>query len=141
MTSSYQWSVALAGAGGQVAIKTISQSGVTMPASFTTGDSWSQETVFEMESDTLNGTGRLTYDFYAAGPETIAVPAGTFPTMKIDVRARLEDMAGQYPATLYEGSMWVCAGVGTVRRSGETSVEGLGNPILVTAELSSYNLP
>ena len=143
MSNGGQWSQVLAGPDGTVEIETLSQSGVTVPLSFKAGDSWSQEAVFSFTTDELSGTVRLVYEFHAVSPEDVTVPAGTFPAMRIDVGARLEDVAGQFPTTYYEGSQWLSPEIGRVRQSGETHVGDAapGTGFLTTTELESYEIP
>lgn len=99
--------------------------------------SWAQETTFNFSSSSRSGAGRLVYEFHAAGPDEITVPAGTFPAVRIEVKARMET---EGLTTLYDGTMWLVPEIGRVKETGETHVDGSSLGV-TTVELQSYNIP
>ncbi len=142
MSDGGEWSMILSGPDGTGKIETLSQTGVTIPLSIAPGDSWSQETTFHLTSSSVNGDGRLIYEFHAVGPEDVSVPAGDFHAMRVDVKARMETAYGPEMTTYYEGTMWLVPELGRVKQSGETRVgDPSGEGLPATVELESYKIP
>jgi hypothetical protein len=126
---------------GSASMKTISTTGVTIPAHINPGDSWSQVTQFEFTIPNISITGTLTYNFQAIGFKQVTVPAGTFNAMKIQVNAKSETIKSGVPINITaDGFYWFAPGVGRVK--GSEKVYANGNLVSdVEGEVQSYHIP
>jgi hypothetical protein len=126
---------------GSASTKTISTTGVTLPAHIDAGDSWSQTTQIDFTIPNISITGTLIYDFQAVGFEQVTVPAGTFNAMKVRVTARSESIKSGLPINITaNGFYWFASGVGRVKGSEKVSAnENLVSD--VEGELQSYHIP
>jgi len=124
--------------------ETKDSSGVTLPATINTGDTWSQSLTLE-GTQTINGTAypasnQHTSDCKAIGLESVTVEAGTFDTLHVECHTtmKLSLMLGDTPTenTLnVTETNWYAQGVGLVKS--HTVGFGFDN----TVELVSYNIP
>lgn len=125
------------GGSGAATIKTLSSTGVTLPAHVQAGDSWSQVATMQFSTSQGSSTGTLTYSLKAIGMETVSVPAGSFSAMKIQVSAVSQGLA---LVISIDGFEWWAPGVGEVQESDNASING--HPISsLTGALQSYKLP
>jgi hypothetical protein len=126
---------------GSDSMKTISTTGITLPAHINPGDSWSQQTQLEFTIPNISLTGTLNYDFQAIGLEQVIVPAGTFNAMKIQFNSKSESVKSSLPiAITADGFYWFAPGVGRVK--GSEKISANGNLVSdVEGELQSYNIP
>jgi hypothetical protein len=126
---------------GSDSMKTISTTGITLPAHINPGDSWSQQTQLEFTIPNLSITGTLNYNFQALGLEQVTVPAGTFNAMKVQVNAKSESVKSGLPiAITADGFYWFAPGVGRVKGSEKISANG-SLVSDVEGELQSYSIP
>lgn len=126
------------GSGGNVTQTTLSNSGVTMPASFNAGDTWTQTTVVQVASSVINDTVTTTMTFKAVGVEQVTVPAGAFSAMRIDIHSDI--VFAQGGSMAQDLTEWVVPEVGVVKTVNGASF-GEDPEATVTAELVSYNIP
>ncbi len=126
---------------GGATMKTLSTTGVTIPAQLQNGDTWSQ--VSQLEFTTAQGTHQstLTYDFTAFGSEQVTVPAGAFNAVKVQVHATTQAVLnGQTVSVTVSGFEWFAPGVGHVKSS--ETVYAFGIPFASEeGELQSYKIP
>jgi hypothetical protein len=123
-------------------------SGVTFPTQINPGDQWQQTLDVSGKVNAMNqeaeATGNVQMNFSAVGNESVAVPAGTFEALRVDVNVALNINATYEGITLpvtFSGdySYWFAPNVGWVKASGTGSV--LGSSFSDTTELQSYNIP
>jgi hypothetical protein len=125
--------------------KTTSATGVTLPATIRSGDSWSQ--TFTVEGDQqvagqdAQGKGDVAYSCNAAGTETVMVAAGAFEALRVGCRINATitvTMSGvALPTEMASAAtIWYARDVGMVKT--ENEVSGLGHS---TIELTSYTIP
>ncbi len=131
----------LQSAAGGAAIKTLSTSGVTLPAQMKSGDKWGQVAQLDLSSGQTSSQTTLTYEFTAFGTEQLTVPAGTFTAMKVQVHASTQALiSGQTVDVTVSGFEWFAPGVGHVKSS--ETVYAFGIPFASEeGELQSYKLP
>ena len=122
--------------------------GVTFPSQINAGDQWQQTTAVDGKVTVTNqaGTakGNAQMNFNALGNERVAVPAGTFDAMKIQVDTTLNVNAKYEGLSLpvkFSGSYtyWFVKDVGWIKAMGTGSVAGMS--FSETTELQSYNVP
>ncbi len=124
--------------------QTTNSSGVTLPATINTGDTWSQSLTLE-GTQTINGTAypasnQLTSDCKAISLESVTVEAGTFDALRVECQTAVKlsvktgDTALENTLNL-TGTNWYVRGVGLVK----TLTVGFGFDSMV--ELVSYNIP
>jgi len=125
--------------------KTISTSGVTLPAILTPGTTWSQDVTFEgtqtISGQDAPGNGKATYSCKAADTETVSVPAGVFDAVRVGcqingnvtVTLLLVGLPVELTASV---TMWYARAVGMVKT--ENEIGGIGHS---TIELASYTIP
>ncbi len=122
-------------------MKTLSATGVTIPAQIKTGDTWSQ--VSQLEFDGPQGSVRstLNYNFSAFGTEQVSVAAGTFNAVKVQVHATTQAvLSGRTVDVTVSGFEWFAPGVGHVKSS--ETVYAFGIPFASEeGELQSYRIP
>jgi hypothetical protein len=136
------FSFVVQGANGTATLKPLSVTGVTIPASFEAGDTWSQVTQFEVQGTNTAGTATMTYHFAAAGPEQVAVPAGTFDAMRIEVTATSDWVLNAVTTNInYTGTDWWVPEVGLAKRQGVVSVMGSTTTFDYQAVLDTYKIP
>jgi hypothetical protein len=126
---------------GGASTKTISTTGITIPTHINPGDTWSLVTQLEFTIPNLSITGTLDYNFQAIGLEQVAVPAGTFNAMKVQVNAKSASVKSSLPISITaDGFYWFAPSVGRVKES--EKVYANGNLVSdVEGELQSYNIP
>ena len=126
---------------GSATMKTISSTGVTLPANITAGGAWSQQA--QMEFTSAKGSVNLTlnYSFKGIGPEQVTVTAGSFNAMKVEVNVTSQTVvAGRTTNFIIDGFDWYAPNVGVVKSSYTVQVNGAPYPG-TTAELQSYHIP
>jgi hypothetical protein len=129
-------------------VETQSASGVTFPAEIEAGDTWSHSIQFTGTMDIAGQSGEAEgstqSDFTALGVESVAVPAGTFEAMKVQVQTTFEATVNfqglSIPVTLTTTTIsWYAEGVGWLKS--DSSGDFMGQAYTDTIELGSYSLP
>jgi hypothetical protein len=119
--------------------------GVTLPASVKTGDTWTQEFTIEgtqsVSGQVVAAEGKVAFDCTAGSTEAVTVAAGSFNAQRVDCKVNLNvavNMGGIQIPTSFSGdtSMWYAPGVGLVKLNG--AIGGLGGG---TIELTGYTIP
>ncbi len=131
----------LQSASGSASMKTLSTTGVTIPAQIKAGDTWSQVSQLQFTSADKTYDSTLTYSFTGFGTEQVTVAAGTFDAVKVQVHASTQAvLSGQTVAVTVSGFEWFAPGVGRVKSS--ETVYAFGIPFASEAgELQSYKIP
>ncbi len=131
----------LQSAAGGGTVKTLSTSGMTIPAQIKPGDKWAQVSQLQFTTPDKTDESTLTYDFTASDVEQVNVPAGSFSAMKIQVHASTQAvLSGQTVNVTVSGFEWFSPGVGHVKSS--ETVYAFGLPFASeSGELQSYNIP
>lgn len=128
----------------KVDFQTKNVSGMTLPAKFNPGDTWSQTLDLE-GTETINGTeipasNNLTSDCKAIGIESVTVEAGTFDAMRVEcqtvMKISIQMGASPIDTTInITGVNWYVENIGLVKNI--LSGSGLDS----TTELTSYTIP
>jgi len=124
--------------------QTTASSGVSLPASIASGDTWSQATTIEgiehIGDQDVPAKNEFTNNCTAAGVESITVTAGTFDAMRVDCQTttNITVTVGGNPINTsinFTATSWYAENVGLVKTT--TSGSGLDS----TIELLSYTVP
>jgi hypothetical protein len=133
-----------------------SATGVTIPASISAGDTWSQTYKGTLEVKEYDGAldFTVTTNYNAAGEEEINVSAGTFKALKVDSTIEsdfiLKTQGISMPLYTYKatGSTWFVENIGPVKSTTKGTIEGTGQmsgllseEFSDTTELIEYSLP
>jgi len=133
-----------------------SATGVTIPASISAGDTWSQTYKGTLEVNEYDGTldFTVTTNYSASGEEEITVSSGTFKAIKIDSTIEsdftLKTQGISMPLYTYNatGTTWFVENIGPVKSTTKGTIEGTGQmsgllseEFLNTTELIEYSLP
>jgi hypothetical protein len=133
-----------------------SSTGVTIPASISAGDTWSQTYKGTLEVKEYDGTldFTVTTNYNASGEEEITVLAGTFKAIKIDSTIEsdftLKTQGISMPLYTYKatGTTWFVENIGPVRSTTKGTIEGTGQMSGLLSEefsdmteLIEYSLP
>jgi hypothetical protein len=134
--------------------------GITIPASISVGDTWTQ--TCNLISSDGKGEGELhrsvTYKRTAAAIETVTVPAGTFEAVRVDydleMDASMETSDGHsLPLNVDygSGSEWYVEGVGLVKKTAGVDLDRMDTPEETSVsigfeasgvyDLTEYSLP
>jgi hypothetical protein len=111
--------------------------GITIPASISVGDKWTQ--TCNLISSDGKGEGELhralTYKRTAAAIETVTVPAGTFEAVRVDydleMDASMETYDGHslpFDVDYSSGSEWYVEGVGLVKKTAGVDLDRMDTP-------------
>jgi hypothetical protein len=115
----------LAGLNADVNINLLSNSGISLPAKISPGDSWQQIVEFEGSANNYSTTGRLVFDYTAAGYENITVPFGTFDAMRVNTIIRIEISDFRILYGTYEISTWMAPNLGIIKSEGTSHVSNV----------------
>lgn len=124
---------------------TTDMSGVTLPASIKSGDTWTQNFSIEgtqsIGGQDVAAKSKVAFACTAGGTESVIVAAGTFDAQRVDCKIDTTitvTMGGlEVPTNLSsDASMWYAPNVGLVKL--ENAISGVGNS---TTELTSYKIP
>lgn len=108
-----------------VSVKLTSNTGLSLPATITAGDTWQQIANFEASSPDLNLNGRFVFNYSAAGLESVTVPFGTFNALRVDATIRIEVSGFRILAGTYNTSTWMVSDIGVVKSEGTSHVPGI----------------
>jgi len=135
---------------------TSNATGVTIPASISVGDTWSQT-----YSGTLTVQGfdtdldfSITVSYTATGKETVTIAADTFEAIRVDSSLKSDFILKAHGTTMplsnYDStsSAWFVENIGTVKSTTQGTIKGLGymeeqlsQEFSDTTELVEFNLP
>ena len=126
---------------GNATMKTLSTTGVTLPAHINAGDSWTQDAQLAFTSTLVSVNITLTYNFKAIGLELVTVPAGTFNAMKIQIDVTSQATTATRTNNIaVDGFEWFVPGVGAVKSSVGVKVNGTAYPG-TDDQMQSYHIP
>jgi hypothetical protein len=126
---------------GNATMKTLSTTGVTLPAHINAGDSWTQDAQLAFTSTQVSVNITLTYNFKAIGLESVTVPAGTFNAMKIQIDVTSQATTATRTNNIaVDGFEWFVPGIGAVKSSVAVKVNGTAYPG-TDDQMQSYHLP
>ncbi len=123
-------------------------SGVTIPASISTGQSWTYQLDLQgkmnLQNNQVQSQGTANYKLKALGNESVTVPAGTFNAMKVQIEGTFNvqvSVSGiNMPIAVTDNSTaWYAPGVGMVKLTDASNL--MGQSINATTELQSYKIP
>jgi hypothetical protein len=106
----------------QVNVNLLSNSGISLPAKISPGDTWQQIAEFEASSQDISTNGRLVFIYTAVGYENITVPFGTFDALRVDATIRIEIGGFRILAGTYETTTWMAPNVGIIKSVGTSHV-------------------
>lgn len=132
-----------------------SVTGVTIPASISVGDKWTQTYVGTMDAQELGGAldFSLTVNYSVVGEEEVTVPAGTFKALKLNNTMEsnfiLKAAGVSMPLYTYSATSttWVVENIGIVKSitqgfmKGSTEQLPLSYEFSDTTELVEFSLP
>jgi hypothetical protein len=126
---------------GNATMKTLSTTGVTLPARINAGDSWTQDAQLAFTSTQVSVNITLTYNFKAVGLESVTVPAGTFNAMKIQIDVTSQATTATRTNNIaVDGFEWFVPDVGAVKSSVGVKVNGTAYPG-TDDQMQSYRIP
>jgi hypothetical protein len=108
-----------------VQIQLNSNSGTSLPASISPGDTWQQIAEGNASSKDFNLDGRFVFDFSAVGYEDVDVPAGTYHALRVNTTIRIEVSGFHILAGTYQMTTWLVANIGMVKSEGASHVPGV----------------
>jgi hypothetical protein len=125
---------------GTATVTTKSNTGVTVPREFKTGDTWTQSGEVIIVGGQVSATVKFKYSFTAMGREWVTVPAGTFDAIRIDGTAQsLVTFQNQTSMTTVSGfRTWLVPGEGTVRAIASNDIAV--DTIDTESDLVSYSI-
>ena len=124
--------------------QTTLSSGVSLPASISSGDTWSQATTIEgiehIADQDVPAKNEFTNSCTAAGVESVTVAAGTFDALRVDCQTTTNITITMNNSPIqtsinFTATSWYAENVGLIKTA--TSGSGLDS----TIELQSYNIP
>jgi hypothetical protein len=115
----------LSGPNAPVNVSLTSNSGTSLPARITPGDTWQQTADWNATSPELNLNGRFIFDYTAVGYESVTVPFGTFNALHVDAIIKIEVSGFRILAGTYSTTTWLVPDVGIVKSEGTSHVPGV----------------
>jgi len=115
----------LSGPNSPVKVKLTSNSGISLPAKITPGDTWQQTADWGATSPEINLNGRFVFDYTAVGYESVTVPFGTFDALRVDGTIEIEVTGFRILAGTYTTTTWLVPDVGIVKSEGTSHVPGV----------------
>ena len=115
----------LSGSNAPVNVKLTSNSGISLPANITPGDTWQQSADFEASSQDLNVNGRFVFDYTALGYENVTVPFGTFNALRVDATIRIELSGFRILAGTYTTTTWMVPDIGIIKSEGTSHIPNM----------------
>ncbi|OGO66097.1 MAG: hypothetical protein A2030_10255 [Chloroflexi bacterium RBG_19FT_COMBO_50_10] len=107
---------------GQVNLNLTSNSGISLPAKISPGDSWQQIAEWEGSAQGYSANGKLVFDYTATGFETITAPSGTFDAMRVNTTIRIEISDFRILYGTYGITTWMAPNVGIIKSEGTSNV-------------------
>ncbi len=108
-----------------VTVKLTSNSGLTLPAHISSGDTWQQTAGFDATSTDINMSGTFVFNYSAVGYEQVTVPFGTFTALRVDTTVRVEVTGLRILAGTYTVSSWLAPQIGIIKSEGTSHVSGI----------------
>jgi hypothetical protein len=127
------------GPNAPVKVTLTSNSGISLPATINTGDSWQQVAGWAGSINNTSTSGRAVLDYNAVGSESITVPLGTFNALKVNATIRIEVTAFRILAGTYTSSFWLVRDIGIVKSEGTSHIPGV--EFMDTLELVDFVSP
>jgi len=115
----------LSGPNTPVNVNLISNSGTSLPARITPGDTWQQTADWNATSPELSLNGRFVFDYTAVGYESVTVPFGTINALRVDATIKIEVSGFRILAGTYTTTAWLVPEVGVVKSEGTSHVPGV----------------
>lgn len=106
-------------------VKLTSNSGVSLPATISPGDTWQQIADWEATSQQLNVNGRFVFKYTAADYESITIPAGTYNALRVTTTIQVEVTSFHVTAGSYTIVAWWVPEIGLVKSEGTSHVTGI----------------
>jgi hypothetical protein len=117
--------VLLSGPDAPVNVKLTSSSGISLPATIASGDTWQQTAEWKASSPNLNLNGRFVFNYTALGYENVTVPFGTYDALRVDATIRIEVSGFRILAGTFTATTWMVPGIGIVKSEGTSHVPGV----------------
>ena len=114
-----------------------SNSGISLPAKISPGDTWQQTADWNATSSQLSLNGKFVFDYTAVGFENVTVPFGTFNALRVDTTIRIEVSGFRILAGTYTTTTWLAPEVGIVKSEGTSHVPGVD--FTDSMQLTRYN--
>jgi hypothetical protein len=108
-----------------VQIQLTSNSGTSLPADISPGDTWQQVAEGNASSPNFSLDGKFVFDFTAAGFEDVTVPSGTYHALRVNTSIRIEVSGFHILAGNFQMTTWLVANIGMVKSEGASHVPGV----------------
>jgi hypothetical protein len=108
-----------------VSVTLTSNSGISLPATIKTDDSWQQIANWEGSTKDISMNGRFVFNYTAVGYESITVPYGTFNALRVNTTIRIEVSGFRILAGTYSYSFWLVPNIGIIKSEGTSHVSGV----------------
>jgi hypothetical protein len=108
-----------------IQIQLTSNSGTSLPAIITPGDTWQQVAEGKASSQDFSLDGRFVFDFNAVGYEDVIVTSGAFHALVVNTTIRIEVTGFHILAGSYQMTSWLVADIGMVKSEGVSHVSGV----------------
>lgn len=102
-----------------------SNSGSSLPAEITPGDTWQQTADWDATTPEINMSGRFIFDYTAVGYENVTVPFGSFNALRVDTTIRIEVTGFRILAGTYMTTTWMVPDVGIIKIEGSSHIPGV----------------
>ncbi|MFZ2098233.1 MAG: hypothetical protein WAV05_16500 [Anaerolineales bacterium] len=106
-------------------VQLISNSGTSLPAKISPGDTWQQIAEGNASSQDFNLNGRFVFNYVAVGYEDVTVSSGTYHALRVDTTIRIEVSGFHILAGTYQITSWLVTDVGLVKSEGASHVTGV----------------
>jgi hypothetical protein len=110
---------------GPVQVQLISNTGTSLPAKISPGDTWQQTADWKAVSQEFNMSGRFVFNYTAVGYEDVSVPSGTYHALRVDTTIRIEVSGFRILAGSYQATSWLVSDIGLVKSEGTSHVPGV----------------
>lgn len=108
-----------------VQVQLTSNSGTTLPAKISPGDTWQQIAEGNASSQDFSFDGRFVFNSNAVGFEEVTVPAGSYQALRVNTTIRIEVSGFHILAGTYQMTTWWVADIGLVKSEGTSHVSGV----------------
>lgn len=108
-----------------VQVQLNSNSGTSMPAKISPGDTWQQIAEGNASSKDFNLDGRFVFNSSAVGYEDVTVASGAYQALRVNTTIRIEVSGFHILAGTYQMTTWWVADIGLVKSEGTSHVPGI----------------